>query len=41
MKDDIKLGTIFSVLVLVTPGAELSDSAKVKHVFIKKRSYCQ
>ena len=29
VKDDVKLGTLYVTLVLATPGAQLSDTAKV------------
>ena len=29
LKDDIKLGTLYSILILSTPGSSLSDQTKV------------
>ena len=29
VKDDVKLGTLYTTLVMATPGEELSDEAKV------------
>ena len=31
VKDDIKLGTLYVTLILVTPGVELSEKTKVSH----------
>ena len=36
VKDDVKLGTLYTTLVMATPGEELSDEAKVASITVKK-----
>ena len=32
VKDDVKLGTLYVTLILATPGAQLSHTAKVRQI---------
>ena len=36
VKDDVKLGTLYTTLVMVSPGEELSHKAKVASIMVTK-----
>ena len=39
VKDDVKLGTLYTTLVMATPGEELSHEAKVASITVTKYKF--